>query len=182
MWMLQSLRLLCWADHWPNLPFQFRSGLLIRWLKVTGCSWQVSLHLFYNSNREVVLPLTVRGINTVAKGQKFISWKNWRTELLLQLKLKFNKHLLNHGRVLFWLPGEKKQLLKQLSALTSPVHPSWHLINKVCHGHWRFSLLKRRLGEGSLPLSEAKLIFSQRYFINNGKWKHLWECVDIFFK
>lgn len=70
---------------------------------------------------------------------------------------------------MFWIPGEEKQLLMQLPALTTPGHPFWHLINKVCHGHWRFSLLKGRLGEGSLPLPEAKLIFPQRYFINNRK-------------
>lgn len=70
---------------------------------------------------------------------------------------------------MFWIPGEEKQLLMQLPALTTPGHPFWHLINKVCHGHWRFSLLKGRLGEGSLPLPEAKLIFLQRYFINNRK-------------
>ena len=71
----------------------------------------------------------------------------------------------------------------QLPALQTPGHVSWDLINKVCHSYWRFSLLKWRLGEGSLlPLSEAKLIFPQWYFINNRKWICVWECMDIFSK
>lgn len=42
-----------------------------------------------------------------------------------------------------------------LPALQTPEHPSWDLGNKVCHSSWRFSLLKRRLGGGSLrPLSK----------------------------
>lgn len=65
--------------------------------------------------QEIVLPVTIRGISTVAKGHKFISWMNWKTEPLLQAKLKL-KHtlvtwLVNHpSGFLFWLPGGEKQL------------------------------------------------------------------------
>lgn len=62
MWLLHLLRLLCWVDHWPNLPFQFRSGVLIQQLKFTGCPWQVSLHLSYSSNRESSCQLQLQAL------------------------------------------------------------------------------------------------------------------------
>lgn len=70
---LQSLQLLRRADHCPKL---------VIWVSLTGTDTVVKSHRLLSVSfsasplqrqREIVLPVTIRGTGTAAKGHKFIS-------------------------------------------------------------------------------------------------------------